>query len=389
MNGQDPGGALALPAGTVTFLLTDIASSTLQWQAAPGPMAAAVARHYELLDEAIAAHGGVRPEEQGEGDSVVAAFSRASDALGAALSAQRLLHQEDWSTPEPVRVRMAVHTGEAQLRDDANYVGMAIIRTARLRNIAHGGQVLVSSASRDLALDQLGDQIALVDLGEHRLKDLARPERVYQLAHPDLPTTFDPLASLDAIPNNLPLHLSTFIGRQEELAALDALVTGNRLVTITGSGGAGKTRLALQAAADLADRFSDGVWWVELAPLATGAEVPRRAAAVGVREDGTTATAELVANRLAGTASLLVLDNCEHVLDASAEVVGALLARCPELRVLTTSRTVLDVPGEVTWRVPPLQLPDPSEPWPSSASASSTPCACSWTGPAEPGPPSP
>lgn len=217
-------GSLALPAGTVTFLLTDIEGSTSRWQAAPSQMAVAVARHYELLDEAIAAHGGVRPEEQGEGDSVVAAFSRASDALAAALLAQQLLLGEPWPTPEPVKVRMAVHTGEAQLRNEANYVGMAIIRTARLRNIAHGGQVLVSSASRDLALDQVGEGLDLVDLGEHRLQDLARPERVYQLAHPDLPSTFEPLRSLDAVPNNLPIRLSSFIGRQAELAALTGLL---------------------------------------------------------------------------------------------------------------------------------------------------------------------
>lgn len=179
VNAHDPAGSIALPAGTVTFLLTDIESSTLHWQTAPGPMAGAVSRHYQLLDEAVAAHNGVRPEEQGEGDSVVAAFSRASDALAAALLAQQMLGAEPWPTPEPIKVRMAVHTGEAQLRDEANYVGMAVIRTARLRNIAHGGQVLVSSASRDLAIDQVGDGLELIDLGEHRLKDLARPEHVF------------------------------------------------------------------------------------------------------------------------------------------------------------------------------------------------------------------
>ena len=358
-------GSLALPAGTVTFLLTDIEGSTLHWQAAPGPMAAAVARHYELLDEAIAAHGGVRPEEQGEGDSVVAAFSRASDALAAALHAQQLLTLEPWPTPEPVKVRMAVHTGEAQLRDEANYIGMAIIRTARLRNIAHGGQVLVSSASRDLALDQVGDGLELVDLGEHRLKDLARPERVYQLAHADLPATFEPLRSLDAVPNNLPIRLSTFIGRHAELEALNGLLTGNRLVTVTGSGGAGKTRLALQASAEITDRFPDGVWWVELAPLPTDGDVgAATAAAIGVSDDSTTPIADLIARRLAADTALVVLDNCEHVVGPAADLAAALLAACPGVRILATSRTVLDVDGEVTWRVPPLSLPTTAEPVP-------------------------
>lgn len=365
MSGRALSGSMALPAGTVTFLLTDIEGSTLHWQAASGPMAGAVARHYELLDAAIAAHGGVRPEEQGEGDSVVAAFGRASDALAAALHAQQLLLAEPWPTPEPLKVRMAVHTGEAQLRDEANYVGLAIIRTARLRNIAHGGQVLVSSASRDLALDQVGDGLDLIDLGEHRLKDLARPERVFQLAHPDLLSTFEPLRSLDAVPNNLPVRLSTFIGRVAELEALNGLLARNRLVTVTGSGGAGKTRLALQASAEVVDRFPDGVWWVELAPLPTGGDVgSAAAAAIGVSDDSTTPIAELLARRLVADTALLVLDNCEHVVGPAADLVASLLAACPSVQVLATSRTILDVDGEVTWRVPPLALPAPSEPVP-------------------------
>lgn len=349
---------MSLPAGTVSFLLTDIEGSTQKWQLASDAMASAVARHYEILDAAIAAHGGVRPEEQGEGDSIVAAFSRASDAVSAALDAQRALQSEPWPTLTPIAVRMAIHTGEARLRDEANYIGMAIIRTARLRSLARGGQVLVSAASRDLALDQLGDQISLKDLGEHRLKDLARPERVYQLAHPELSDNFGPLRSLDATPNNLPVRLSTFIGRVDELSTLANLIATQRMVTITGSGGAGKTRLALQAAAEQVDRFADGVWWIELAPLADARDIEiELASLLEVKLEPDRPAAQSIAQRLGDDAALLVFDNCEHVVDAAAELIDTLLQRCPNVAVLATSRGLLDLPGEITWRVPPLALP--------------------------------
>jgi class 3 adenylate cyclase len=194
----------SLPTGTVTFLLTDVEGSTRLWQEAPGEMAVAIARHYEILDSAVAFHGGVRPQEQGEGDSIVGAFANASDAICAAVAAQIVLLSESWPTTSPVRVRMAIHTGEAQLRDESNYVGLAIIRTARLRTLAHGGQILVSAASRAVAADQLQEGLTLHDLGEHRLKDLTRPERVYELRHPDLPSDFPVLRSLDSAPANVP-----------------------------------------------------------------------------------------------------------------------------------------------------------------------------------------
>jgi predicted ATPase/class 3 adenylate cyclase/DNA-binding CsgD family transcriptional regulator len=353
-------GAMSLPAGTVSFLLTDIEGSTQKWQLAPDSMAAAVARHYEILDAAISTHGGVRPEEQGEGDSIVAAFSRASDALSAALDAQRALQREPWPAPTPIAVRMAIHTGEARFRDEANYVGMAIIRTARLRSLARGGQVLVSSASRDLALDQLGDQIALRDLGDHRLKDLARPERVYQLVHPELLGDFAPLRSLDATPNNLPVRLSTFIGRVDELSIIENLLATQRMVTITGSGGAGKTRLALQTAAEQVDRFGDGVWWIELAPLADPGDVAIEVASLlDVQLERDKPPSHSIAQRLGNDATLLVFDNCEHLVEPVAELIAAVLQRCPNIVVLATSRGLLDLPGEITWRVPPLALPAP------------------------------
>jgi predicted ATPase/class 3 adenylate cyclase/DNA-binding CsgD family transcriptional regulator len=360
MTTTEGGHQLRLPLGTVTFLLTDIEGSTRHWEAGPDLMREAVIRHYEILDQVVAAHGGVRPEEQGEGDSIVAAFSRASDAVGAALAAQQLFQREAWPTEEPIRVRMAIHTGEAQVRDGSNYVGLAIIRTARLRSIAVGQQVLVSSASRDLALDQLGDAVLLRDLGEHRLKDLARPERVYQLAHSDLAGDFPPLRSLDAVPNNLPIRLSTFVGRSRELSELRSILTDQRLVTVTGSGGAGKTRLALQAAADSVDSFPDGVWWIELAPLTDpSAVVLAVAQVVDARLRQLTEDSVAIATRLGTAQALLIVDNCEHVIGASAELVEVLLQRCPNLTVLATSRTPLEIAGEATWRVPSLALPEP------------------------------
>jgi predicted ATPase/class 3 adenylate cyclase/DNA-binding CsgD family transcriptional regulator len=353
----DPG-AFSLPIGTVTFLLTDIEDSTRHWQRSPESMGAAVARVYALLDDAISAHGGVRPVEQGEGDSVVAAFSRASDALLAARAAQVALHAESWPTVEPVRVRMAVHTGDATLRDEGNYMGQTIIRTARLRAIAHGGQVVLSAVTRDLTIDQLGSEIELVSLGTHRLKDLARPEDVWQLAEAELPSEFPPLRSLDSVPNNLPVQLSTFVGRLDEIATVATLVRGNRLVTITGTGGAGKTRLSQQVAAEVSDQFPDGAWWVELVATSAGLEVPLTiAAAIGGRIPSGVTPGSALATTIADRRMLLVLDNCEHVIADIARLVDELLRACPNLGVLATSRIGLDVPGELTWRIPALSLP--------------------------------
>ncbi|HSL06999.1 MAG TPA: adenylate/guanylate cyclase domain-containing protein, partial [Pseudonocardiaceae bacterium] len=221
--------AFHLPVGTVTFMLTDIEGSTRLWESAPGAMSVAVARHYELLDAAVGLHGGVRPVEQGEGDSVVAAFPRASDALAAALDVQRAFHSEDWPDGASLRLRIALHTGEAQLRDEGNYFGRAVNRCARLRAVAHGGQVVLSRTARDLALDRLPEDAELTDLGVHRLRDLGRPEHVFGLVHPDLPAGFGPLRSLDTLPNNLPGELTSFVGRRAELAQIGASLRRARL----------------------------------------------------------------------------------------------------------------------------------------------------------------
>ena len=224
----------ALPAGTVTFLLSDIEGSTRLWASDPDAMAEAVPVHYALLSSAIGRHGGVRPIEQGEGDSVVAAFARASDAIAAALDAQLALAGHPWPGGLDLRVRIALHTGEAQLRDEGNYFGVALSRCARLRAIAHGGQTLLSRAVHDLVVERLPDGVALVDLGTHRLRDLGRPEHVFALNHPDLPASAEPLRSLDALPNNLPDRLSSFIGRGRELAEVAGVLSSSRLPRVQG-----------------------------------------------------------------------------------------------------------------------------------------------------------
>jgi len=347
-----------LPVGTVTFLLTDVEGSTRLWEAVPQVMRAAIARHYEVLDEAISCHGGVRPVEQGEGDSVVAAFARASDAVAAATDVQRVFAREAWPAGAALRVRIALHTGEALRRDAGNYFGQAIIRCARLRAIAHGGQTVVSHTTRDLALDRLPDGVQLVDLGVHRLRDLGRAEQVFGLIHPELPAQFPPLRSLATMPTNLPSELTSFVGRHSELTQIGKLLGQARLLTLTGAGGCGKTRLALQVAADALDGYPDGVWWVALAPVEDPALVASAViAALGLREAPGRSLVDVLVEYLAARQVLLVLDNCEHLLEACAALVDALLRGCASLTILATSRAPLGVPGEITWRVPSMAVP--------------------------------
>ena len=292
--------ARSLPTGTVTLLLSDVERSTSLWEADEEAAAAAIARHYELFDVAIAAHEGVRPVEQGEGDSVVAAFALASDAVAAALDVQRAFAKELWPTERAVQVRIALHCGEARLRDADNYFGPAIIRCARLRSVAHGGQTLVSEAVRDLVVDVLPDDATLRNLGLHRLKDLGRPERVWQLCHADVGVEFPPLRSLDAFPNNLRAQLTAFVGRDSEMAELRKLLALHRLVALTGAGGCGKTRLALQLAADLVDEHPGGTWWVDLAGVSDPELVTAAVAtAIGVRAEPERSLVETLAEYLA------------------------------------------------------------------------------------------
>ena len=345
------------PSGTVTFLLTDVEASTETWATDPAVAAAALARQEEIIAAAVAACRGFRPVEQGEGDSIVAAFARASDAVAAALAAQLGLVAEPWPTARPVRVRMALHTGEAEAHG-GRYAGPTIIRAARLRAAAHGGQTLVSRATAEVTGDDLSGGASLVDLGTHRLRDLAKAEHIFQMVHPDLPGGFPALRSLDCVANNLPAQLTSFVGRGDELAHVARLLSQVRLLTLTGSGGCGKTRLAAHAAAMAAESYPAGVWWIDLAPLRSGSAVSTAVlSAIGLREHPARTAVEQLAAHLGDGRALLVADNCEHVLDAVVDLVEPLLARTPELGVLATSREALGVPGETTWRVPPLTLP--------------------------------
>jgi len=350
----------APPTGTVTFLLTDIEGSTPAWEAQPDAMAQAVGRHFDILDGVVARHGGVRPLEQGEGDSLVAVFTGAAEAVAAALDAQRELAAERWPAGAEIAVRMALHTGEARVRDRRYYVGPSIIRCARLRSLGSGGQVLVSATTADLLVDGLPGGAALLPLGVHRVKGLRLPERVFQLAHPDLANRFPPLRSLEARPTNLPAPLTSFVGRDAELAELAGLMARHRLVTLVGAGGTGKTRLAGEAAADTSGAYPDGVWWVELASLGDADLVAGAVmAALGLEDTRPDPVVRVIAY-LRERQALLILDNCEHLLAAAADLTAAVLASCPQLSVLATSREPLGIGGEAVWRLPPLSLPEPT-----------------------------
>src|ERR1700733_13980099 len=342
-----------LPTGTVTLLLADVEGSTRLWETQPKEMTAALARLNSVVSDVIAAHDGVRPVEQGEGDSFVAAFARASDALAAALDIQR-------APLAPLRLRIGVHTGEIQLRDEGNYAGPTINRTARLRDLGHGGQTLLSAATEAIVLDALPPDAWLSDLGSHPLRDLPRPERVIQLCHPDVVNEFPPLRLSKAnISQRLPLQLTSFVGRQEQLTQVRELLTQNRLVTLTGAGGAGKTRLGIQIAGQLSGGFGDGVWYVDLAPITDPELVPITAArAFGLPDQAGRSTMDTLTRFVADREILVVLDNCEHLLDASAALISALLATAAGLTLLTTSREPIGVTGEVSWRVPSLSLDD-------------------------------
>jgi len=349
-----PGGQAGLPAGTVTFLLTDIEGSTRQWEAAPEAMAVALEQHNRLLTEVITGHGGVVVTSRGEGDSFFAVFAGAADALTAAAAAQERLAAEPWPPPCAVKVRMALHTGEADLRDGEYHGHLAINRCARLKAAAHGGQVLVTQATRDLGVPLLAGSLGFRDLGEHRLRDLAAPVRVYQLAGPGLAAEFPPIVTLADRTSNLPVQLTTFVGRAGELAQVAGLMDPGRLVTLIGPGGSGKTRLAVQVAAELAGRFPDGQWLVELAALADPRLVAPQVAAVLHQS-------EFDPTQLAAKRLLMVLDNCEQVIGACAELVAALLRTCPGIAVLATSREPLNIAGERTVRIGPLEPADATD----------------------------
>jgi predicted ATPase/class 3 adenylate cyclase len=356
--------AALLPRGTVTFLFTDIEGSTQLWERHPQAMGAVVARHEALLREAITGAGGVVFKLVG--DAICAAFASAQDAVTAVLAAQRALQAEAWGAIGPLGVRMALHTGVVEERG-GDYVGLPLSRVARLLATGHGGQILLSLATEQLVREHLPPEVALRDLGVHRLKDLSLPEQIFQLVAPDLPFSFAPLQTLDAHRTNLPAQATPLIGRGPEIAAMAGLLrrADVRLVTLSGPGGAGKTRLGLQVAAELLDDpglsrdegFADGTYFVNLAPISDPDLVATTIAhALGVAEVASRPVEESLHAFLRAKRTLLLLDNFEQVLDA-APLVAELLAAAPGLKVLVTSRAVLRLYGEHEFAVPPLALP--------------------------------
>ena len=341
-----------LPSGTVTFLFTDLEGSTRLWREHPEAMQPALARHDAILREAIAAHDGHLVKATGDGAHAV--FGNASNAVAAAVAAQLALGAEDWPLPEPLRVRMGIHSGTAEVRDD-DYFGTAVNRAARLMGIAHGGQIVVSLATEELVED---GAVELVDLGEHRLRDVARPEHVFQVVHPGLAREFPRLLSLDAFAGNLPTQVTSFVGRDDDVARVATSLDDASLVTLTGTGGVGKTRLAVQVAAEVVAGFADGAWLCELAAVDDGDAMAQViSATIGCRPRPGLTLADSIVEFVKVRELLLVLDNCEHLLDEAGEFADAVVRSCPTVRVLATSREALDVAGERVVRVRSLPAP--------------------------------
>src|SRR5918993_1737821 len=347
-----------LPTGTVTFLFRDIEGSTRLWERDTSAMRFALSRHDGIVRSAIEGRDG--HVFKTVGDAFCCAFSSAPEALGAAISAQRALHDEEWGEGGVIRVRMALHTGAVE-EQGGDYFGPALNRVARLLSAGHGGQTLLSLASQELVRDSLPAGSSLRDLGEKRLKDLYRPERVFQITTPDLPSEFPPLRTLESLRNNLPLQPTPLVGREREVGEVCERLGQEevRLLTLTGPGGTGKTRLALQAAADVLEDFEDGVFFVALSDLNDTALVPNTiAGALGLGESGEVPLEDLLKEYVGRRELLLLLDNFEQVLEA-APFVGELLSAAPRLKVLATSRIPLGIYGEYEYAVPPLAVPDP------------------------------
>lgn len=350
-----------IPTGTVTFLFTDIEGSTKLWEQYPEAMKTALARHDQILRQSIEGNRGHIIKTTGDG--VHAAFGTALDGVCAALNAQQAFQAAKWNeiNPHQVKIRIGLHTGEAEARA-GDYYGPTLNRAARLMSIGHGGQTLLSTITADLVRDQLPSGSAVRDLGEHRLKDLVRSEHVFQLTHADLPVDFPPLKSLDAYPNNLPIQLTSFIGRERELAEAKKRLASARLLTLIGPGGTGKTRLSLQLGAELLPTFADGVWLVELAPLADPSLIIQTiASALGLREQLGMSLNELLIDFLRAKNLLLIIDNCEHLVEACAQLADQLLHACANVKIVASSREALGISGETVYRVPSLSLPNPDQ----------------------------
>jgi predicted ATPase/class 3 adenylate cyclase len=347
-----------LPTGTVTFMFTDVEGSTRMWERHPEAISEALASHDEILHAVIEANNGSVVKTTGDGFH--AAFSAATDALQATLEAQRALLRKEWAEIDALRVRMALHTGAAEVRE-GDYYGSPVNRAARLLSAGHGGQVLLSLATQELVRDSLPPDVRLRDLGERRLKDLTRPERIYQLVAPDLPSEFPPLKAPERHPSSLPLQPTPLIGREREVEEVCRMLraTEVRVLTLTGPGGTGKTRVSVQAAAELADEYKDGVFFVALASIADPSlVVPTVTRTLGLMGASNQPPEELLKGYLRDRHILLVLDNFEQVLEA-APLIDDVLRSAPRVKVLVTSRTPLRLYGEHEFPVPPLSVPEP------------------------------
>jgi class 3 adenylate cyclase len=374
---------VGVPSGTVTFCFTDIEGSTRLWESVPSTMGTAIERHDELLRSAVESHGGYVFSTGGDGFAV--AFARAGDAIAAAVEAQSALAGEPWPTGAAIEVRMGLHTGEVQERN-GDYFGSAVNRAARLMALAHGGQVVASAATADVVADTLPSEIRLVDLGEHLLRDLSRRERVFQVEAPGLGADFPPLRSPDVLPGNLPAQPTSFVGRSDEVRDLIDSLGRAHLVTVTGVGGVGKTRLAVQVAAELVLTFADGAWLCELA-VAGDADTLAQvvASTLGVVQRAGRSLERSIVEFLRPNHLLLVLDNCEHLLDASGRLAAGILADCPQVRVLATSREALAVAGEQLWPLSSLDLPEPMGGLEATAGYASVRLFCERAASARPG----
>ena len=351
---------MVLPDGVVTFLFTDVEGSTHMWEESPDLMMKALEQHDQAIDEAVADNNGVSVKPRGEGDSRFVVFQSAHDAVAATAEMQRHLAAVDWATPTKLRVRASLHTGTADLQL-GDYYGSVVNRAARLRAIAHGGQTVMSGATYELVQDRLPEGVTIRDMGAHGLKDLTRPERVYQIDIDGLENKFPPLASLDAVPNNLPQQLTEFVGREAELAETKRLLGETRLLTILAPGGAGKTRLAIQAAADLIAEYPDGVFFVGLSDITSSDDIIQavvESLGLGLSSDEDLQTQLL--KYLANKRQLLVFDHFEHLIEG-ARAVSEILKIAPETTVVATTRSKLNLTGETvltlggletTWSTP-------------------------------------
>jgi predicted ATPase/class 3 adenylate cyclase len=339
-----------LPVGTVTFLFTDIEGSTKLWEQYPEAMKPALAAHDEILKEAIEANHGYVIKTTGDG--VHAVFTTALDAINASIAAQNNFLKPLGEIQ--IKVRMGMHTGEAELRD-GDYYGGTLNRAARIMGVAYGGQILLSSITAALVREHLPENTALLDLGEQRLKNLSRAENIFQLNAPGLPSEFPPLQSLNTIPNNLPTQLTSFIGRDKEKAEIKVLLDSARLVTLMGSGGTGKTRLSIEVGTQELDSFPNGVWLLELAPLTDPEQIiPALAQILGLQELPSVSLNSLVIDYLRNKKALLILDNCEHLIEACAHLADDLLHHCAGLKILASSREALGIAGEMAYSTPSL-----------------------------------